>query len=92
MVTIRCVVAFSLCINFPCRCAAYGKKVRNCIVHSKGSIDERKDELDIRSFISDIPTIDIDKYGRVVILDGFVHNTTHTANLLSHRLLEVIYK
>ena len=65
------------------------KKVRNCIVHSEGRIGERKG---IRSFISDIPTIDIDKYDRVVILDGFVHNTMHTANLLLQRLFESIRK
>lgn len=68
------------------------RKVRNCIVHSEGRVKGRNDESDIRSFVSGIPTIDIDKYDRILILDGFVHNSMHTANLLVERLFESLRK
>ena len=66
------------------------RKVRNCIVHEEGRVSGTKDESDIRSFISSIPTIELDKFDRIVILEGFIDSSSHTANLLIQRLFDSI--
>ena len=68
------------------------RKVRNCIIHSEGVVSERNDESDIRNFISGIPTIGIDINDRIVISNGFVDKSMHTANLLIQRLFDSIKK
>ncbi|MCK4619123.1 MAG: hypothetical protein KAT52_04205 [Desulfobacterales bacterium] len=68
------------------------RKLRNCIVHSKGRIAWRteKEEADLRKFIESTPTLEINHYGQIVILEGFIKISMHNAKLLVQRLLESI--
>ena len=68
------------------------RKLRNCIVHSKGRIAWRteKEEADLRKFIESTPTLEINHYGQIVILEGFIEISMHNAKLLIQRLLESI--
>jgi hypothetical protein len=68
------------------------RKLRNCIVHSKGRIAWRteKEEADLRKFIESTPTVEINHYGQIVILEGFIEISMHNAKLLVQRLLESI--
>ncbi len=66
------------------------RKIRNCIVHSEGRVSERNDESAIRCFVSTIPTLEIDKFDRILILEGFIDSSTHTANLLIQRLFDSV--
>ena len=67
------------------------RMIRNCIVHSEGDITERgKDEPLLRQFIAESITLDIDRQNRIILLEGFVSGTTHTAELLWERLLNAI--
>jgi hypothetical protein len=68
------------------------RKLRNCIVHSKGRIAWRteKEEADLRKLIESTPTLEINHYGQIVILEGFIEISMHNAKLLVQRLLESI--
>lgn len=66
------------------------KRVRNCIVHSEGDVSERDDEPLLRKFISEIPTLAIDRYNRIIIHEGFVNNSIHSTQLLLNRILDSI--
>ena len=68
------------------------RKLRNCIVHSEGQIESgtEKNEADLRKFIESSPTLEIDRYGKIVILEGFVENSMNNAKFLTQRLLESI--
>jgi hypothetical protein len=68
------------------------RKLRNCIVHSKGRIAWRteKEEAYLRKFIESTPTLEINHYGQIVILEGFIEISMHNAKLLVQRLLESI--
>lgn len=67
------------------------RMVRNCIVHSEGDITERgKDEPFLRQFIADSPTLNIDRYNRIILLEGFVTGAAHSTELLWDRLLNAI--
>lgn len=68
------------------------RNLRNCIVHSKGRIAWRteKEEADLRKFIESTPTLEINHYGQIVILEGFIKISMHNGKLLVQRLLESI--
>lgn len=68
------------------------RKLRNCIVHSKGRIAWRteKEEADLREFIENTPTLEINHYGQIVILEGFIEISMRNAKLLVQKLLESI--
>ena len=68
------------------------RKVRNCIVHSEGRIAWRteEEEADLRKFIESTSMLEINHYGQIVILEGFVENSMNSAKLLIQRLLESI--
>lgn len=68
------------------------RKVRNCIVHSEGRVAARSDESDIRSFVASIPTLGIDRYDRILVLEGFIDISIHEADLLLQRLFDSIRK
>ena len=66
--------------------------LRNCIVHSKGRIAWRteNEEANLRKFIDITPTLEINHYDQVVILEGFIEESMQNAKLLTQRLLESI--
>lgn len=68
------------------------RKLRNCIVHSKGRIAWRteKEEAHLRKFINSTPTLEINHYKQIVILEGFIEDSMQNAKLLTQRLLESI--
>jgi len=66
------------------------RKIRNCIVHEEGRVTGRKDESDIRNFISTMPTIELDEFDRILILKGFIDSSSHTANFLIQRLFDSV--
>lgn len=68
------------------------RNLRNCIVHSEGRIGWRKEEEEayLRKFIENTPTLEINHYGQVVMLEGFIENSTNAAKLLIQKLLESI--
>jgi hypothetical protein len=61
-------------------------RVRNCIVHSEGSLKNRKDADQIKAFVKGIPTISVDDHGRIVLKHGFVENSTHEMQNFLNRL------
>ena len=48
------------------------QRLRNCILHSGGTILKRKDESLLREFIDKIPTLLVDSRDRIILLEGFV--------------------
>jgi len=68
------------------------RKLRNCIVHSKGRIVwmKEKDEADLRKFIDSTPKLEINHYEQIVILEGFIEESMQNAKLLTEKLLESI--
>jgi len=68
------------------------RNLRNCVVHSEGRIEWRnkKEEADLRKFIENTPTLEINHYGQIVMLEGFIENSTNAAKLLIQKLLESI--
>ncbi len=66
--------------------------LRNCITHAEGSLKERGDAESITKFIRDIPTVKIDNRDRLVLLEGFVENTTHEMHTFLDRLHDALSK
>lgn len=67
------------------------RKLRNCIVHSEGHISRRaEEEADLRKFVDSTPTLEINHYEQMVILEGFIEDSVQNAKLLIQRLLESI--
>ena len=68
------------------------RKFRNCIVHSEGHISSRteEEEADLRKFIDSTPTLEINHYEQIVILEGFIEYSVQNTKLLIQRLLESI--
>jgi hypothetical protein len=68
------------------------RKLRNCIVHSEGHISRRaeEEEADLRKFVDSTPTLEINHYEQIVILEGFIEDSVQNAKLLIQRLLESI--
>lgn len=68
------------------------RMLRNCVVHSKGRIGWRTEEEEtaLRNFIEDTHTLEINYYGKIVMLEGFIENSTEVAKLLIQKLLESI--
>jgi hypothetical protein len=46
--------------------------IRNCIVHDQGSIKNRKGGNNIKTFITSISTINLDRHEKIVLNKGFV--------------------
>jgi hypothetical protein len=70
------------------------RNIRNCIVHSNGRVGWRKkeEEMALRNFIQCTPTIEINSYGKIVMLEGFIGNSANVAKSLIQKLFESIRK
>ena len=67
-------------------------RVRNCIVHSEGSLKNRTDADMIKAFVKTIPSLVVDDHDRLLPKQGFVENSTHEMHNLLNRLHDALRK
>jgi len=64
--------------------------LRNCITHAEGSLEGRDDAQAIEAFINTNPTLELDQQNRLILLKGFVENSTHTMHTYVNRLHDAV--
>lgn len=67
-------------------------RIRNCIVHSEGSLKNRKDADEIKAFAKPITTLVVDSHDRLLPKQGFVENSTHEMHDFLNRLHDALRK
>lgn len=62
--------------------------------HSRGRVDFRKEEeeQDLREFVTNTRTLEIDNFKQIVILDGFIDESLEKIEELIHRLFRSVEK
>lgn len=70
------------------------RKLRNCIVHSRGRVDFRKkeEERELREFVASTPTLKIDNFEKIVMIDGFIDESTEKTKTLIQWLFRSVEK